>query len=587
MADEQDSILKVIVELIDKVSEPLRKVNESFEEFQESVHGILTSGAEVFAGYEAIEGLIEPAAKFAEAQAHLALATGFTSQRLAEMKEQAAALSAQMPKNLEDITGAQEELFKTFGDTENLEELTAMATKLSTVLGVDATSGANVLSAAYEQLGDKTAPMAEQMGVLSDKLALLKDRYMKPGEASNLERDIQRIGKSAQAAGISQNQMFAIWAEGNRLHAGGPRGFGMVEAGLFDTLAKSSKELEKAGLQVVHNSQGGVNMIATLERINRMSQQGKMKLFAELPGQAKVLVEMAAHMKDIKGTMDSFRNATGEMQKGSEALGNTPEAKFERLKNSVENLADTIGQQTLPQIIQIVGIMDKWIVTIDAFLSQHPAVAKALGDIALGLAALLTAGGLYGFLKIIGNVVRLAGELLQLPIIFGLIRAAWFVFQTAFTEGFAEIGTAMLLAFESNPIGWILTGVAALAFLSYEIYEHWDAISAKFKEVAGFVDHITDALHLTGNGGNTGVLRDSAGATPWDIVAHGAHSSGGWHIDYSPTINVQGGADHQALSATVQRVLSGHADDLVEALNQTQRETSRRSFRDPTLAGGH
>ena len=250
MADTEQSLLQVIVEIVDRVTEPLGKIKEDFDDFSDSVHQIWAAGAEVFAGYEAIKGLVEPAADMAEAQAHLGLATQFGAEKLAEMKDQAEALSATVPQSIEQITGAQEELYKTFGNTTNLEEVTKMSAHLATVLGVDATAGANVLAAAYEQLGDKSKPVGEQLGIISDKLALLKDRYLKPGEATNLERDIQRIGKSAQAAGISQNQMFAIWAEGNRLHAGGPRGFGMVEASLFDTLAKSSKELEKAGLLI-------------------------------------------------------------------------------------------------------------------------------------------------------------------------------------------------------------------------------------------------------------------------------------------------------------------------------------------------
>lgn len=584
MADEQDSILKVIVELVDKVTEPLRKINEDFEEFQESVHGIFTSGAEVFAGYEAIEGLVEPAAKFAEAQAHLALATRFSNEELAEMKEQAASLSTQFPKNLEDITAAQEELYKTFGETTNLEEATKMATRLATVLGVDAVVGANVLSAAYEQLGDKTKPIAEQMGTLADKLSLLKDRYMKPGEASSLERDIQRIGKSAQAAGISQNQMFAIWAEGNRLHAGGPRGFGMVEASLFDTLAKSSKELEKAGLQVVRSSQGGVNMIATLERINRMSQSGKMKLFAELPGQAKVLVEMAAHMADIKETMDSFRGAGGEMDKASEALANTPEAKIERLKQSLENLADTIGTQTLPQIVHIVEIMSRWLTTIDEFLGKHPGVAKGLGDMALGLAAVLTVGGGYGFLKIIGNVVKLAAKLMGLPAVMGLVQGAWFVLVTGVTEGFEAMGTAALLAFESNPIGWIITALAAVAFISYEIWQHWDDIVNAIKDA---VDAVREFAH---SASPKDWFKEIAGMATGNVgmmVDAGADAAS--HMTYSPTVhvNVGPGVDGHAVGRSVIDALNLHATNLDDLLNQNRRENNRRSFRDPTLAGGH
>lgn len=582
MADDQTSVLKVLIELVDSVTEPLKKINESFEEFSESVHGIWQAGAEVFAGYEAIEGLIEPAVKFAEAQTHLGLAGKFSAEQLKDMKEQAEGLSETLPKGLEDITAAQEELYKTFGAGGNLEESTKMATQLATVLGVDAVTGANVLAAAYEQLGNKSKPVTEEMELLGDKLALLKNRYLKPGEAAGLERDIQRIGKSAQAAGVSQNQMFAIWAEGNKLHAGGPRGFGMVEATLLDTLAKNSKELEKAGLRVVHFTNGGVNVLQTMEQINRMSQSGKMKLFSELPGQAKVLVELSAHLKEIRDTAAEFREPNDELQRTATILANTPEAKIERLKDSLDNLRDALGTELVPQLTKLVDGLTGLVKASNEFLAKHPAVAKGLGDILAGLAGVLTLAGLWSFGKVIIGVVKLAGELLQLPAILEMIQGAWFVLQTAFTEGFAEIGTAALVAFESNPLGWAITAAVAFAAVSYEIYQHWDAISKVIGDVAAALGEMGDMLHLPDFTQHVDAF-GNVSINPF------SSAGGGMVLHHSPTVNVHVGAgsDGFAVSQAVGAALNGHADDLVQRMSEAKESENRRSFRDPTLAGGH
>jgi TP901 family phage tail tape measure protein len=579
MADTEQSLLQVIVEIVDRVTEPLGKIKEDFDDFSDSVHGIWAAGAEVFAGYEAIEGLIEPASAMAEAQAHLGLATQFGAEKLAEMKDQAEALSATVPQSIEQITGAQEELYKTFGNTGNLEEVTKMSAHLATVLGIDATAGANVLSAAYEQLGDKSKPVGDQLGIISDKLALLKDRYLKPGEASTLERDIQRIGKSAQAAGISQNQMFAIWAEGNRLHAGGPRGFGMVEASLFDTLAKSSKELEKAGLQVVHNSQGGVNMIATLERINQMSQHGKMKLFSELPGQAKVLVEFADHLKDIRDTMGQFRGSGGELEKASTALSNTPGAKMEILKNQLSNIADTLGVQLLPPLITVVTYLSNFLTQLNKFGEAHPVLTQMAGDVIAIVAALLTMAGLFKFGEIIAGVIELGAKLSGLTEI-------WFVLQTALTEGFAEIGTAAAIAFDTNPVGLILTALGLVIVALYEIWKHWDDITGaihnateaamSFAKSATGKDWIKEAFDI-GSGNIT------QGAIDYATVR------GRGDVHYSPTVqvNVGPGTDPHAVAGAVGNQMSLHADELRRLMNEIHQDDARRGFGDPTLAGAH
>lgn len=579
MADTEQSLLQVIVEIVDKVTEPLGKIKEDFDDFSDSVHQIWAAGAEVFAGYEAIKGLVEPAADMADAQAHLGLATQFGAEKLAEMKDQAEALSATVPQSIEQITGAQEELYKTFGNTTNLEDVTKMSAHLATVLGVDATAGANVLAAAYEQLGDKSKPVAEQLGTISDKLALLKDRYLKPGEATNLERDIQRIGKSAQAAGISQNQMFAIWAEGNRLHAGGPRGFGMVEASLFDTLAKSSKELEKAGLQVVHTSQGGVNMIQTLERINRMSHGGRMKLFAQLPQEAKVLVEMADHIKDLRDTMGEFRGSGGELDKATNVLANTPGAKLEILKNQLSNVADTLGVQLLPALIKVVSKLSEFLTDVNKFGEAHPHLTQIAADLIAITAGLLTMAGLFHFAEIIANLLLLGSRLLGL-------QEIWFVFQTVLTEGFAEIGTAAAIAFDTNPVGLILIALAAVVVSLYEIWKHWDDITGaihnateaamSFAKAATGKDWLKEAFDI-GSGNIT------QGAIDYATVR------GRGDVHYSPTVqvNVGPGTDPHAVAAAVGTQMGSHVDELSRMLNEIHQDDARRGFGDPTLAGAH
>jgi TP901 family phage tail tape measure protein len=582
MADnEEQSLLQVIVEIVDKVTEPLGKIKEDFDEFSESVHNIWAAGAEVFAGYEAIKELVEPASDMVEAQTHLALATQFGAEQLAVMKDQAEKLSATLPQSIEDITGAQEELYKTFGKTQNLEDLTRMSARLATVLGVNATSGANVLSAAYEQLGDKSKPAAEQLGIISDKLALLKDRYLKPGEASTLERDIQRIGKSAQAAGISQNQMFGIWAEGNRLHAGGPRGFGMVEASLFDTLAKSSKELSKAGLEVVHNSQGGVNMIATLERINAMSQSGKMKLFSELPGQAKVLVEFANHIQDIKDTMGQFRGSGGELEKASSALANTPGAKLEILKNQLSNIADTLGTQLLPPLIVIVTHLSEFLTQVNQFAEAHPVLTQIAADIIAIVAGLLTMAGLFHFAEIIVNVILLGTKLAGL-------QEIWFVLQTALTEGFAEIGTAAAIAFDTNPVGLILTALGLVVIALYEIYKHWDAITAATRGAMDAAEGYASLSRQVGGLRTTedvfktighNLIHPGSAVSVNDVMrqdAAGSQSPVAAAIHNHLTIHVGPGTDPKAV-----------ADHVSDAMQRIGQEQARTSFGDPTLAGAH
>jgi TP901 family phage tail tape measure protein len=580
MADTEQSLLQVIVEIVDKVTEPLGKIKEDFDGFSDSVHQIWAAGAEVFAGYEAIKGLVEPAADMAEAQAHLGLATQFGAEKLAEMKDQAEALSATVPQSIEEITGAQEELYKTFGNTANLEEVTKMAAKLGVVLGLDATKGANVLAGAYEQLGDKSKPLAEGLAAVADNMALLKDRYLKPGEATNLERDIQKIGIAAQHAGISQNVMFAMWAEGNKLHAGGPRGFGMQEAGLIDTLDKKSKSLEEAGLQVHHFKGGAVDLMTTLEGINRMSNRAKLKLFAELPAQSQVLVEFASHLKELQATANEFSGgAGGELDKATNVLANTPGAKLEILKNQLSNVADTLGVQVLPQVIILVTELTKLLVGINKFAETHPVLTRMAADFVVIVASLLTLAGLWHFGEIIVNVIKLGYNLTNLGGIFSTLSAL-------VTGGTEAMGVAFAAAFDTNPIGLVLTLLGLVIAAVVLIWTHWDQITSAIHRAT------EAAISFAHNATGKDWFKEIAGIATGNI-ALAANTAAGvvkpGDIHYSPTVhvNVGPGTDPHAVAGAVGNQMSLHADELRRLMHENQQDDARRGFGDPTLAGAH
>jgi hypothetical protein len=57
---------------------------------------------------------------------------------------------------------------------------------------------------------------------------------------------------------------------------------------------------------------------------------------------------------------------------------------------------------------------------------------------------------------------------------------------TAMSGGFVAVGAAI----EATPIGWIITGIAAVAFAAYLIYEHWTPIRAWFGELWGGVGQV-------------------------------------------------------------------------------------------------
>lgn len=160
MADEQESVLKLLVELVDQVTEPLNQVREGFEQFESGVWDLAAAFGSAFLGYELFEHLAEPAAAFQEEQVKLALATHESSEQLRKFKEQAEELSQTYPSDIENVTAAQTLLFQTFKDDKTVLAATEQADRLATALGWKAADAANILASAYNNLAPKGADVA-------------------------------------------------------------------------------------------------------------------------------------------------------------------------------------------------------------------------------------------------------------------------------------------------------------------------------------------------------------------------------------------------------------------------------------------
>ena len=602
MADEneQQSVLKVLVELVDQVTEPLRDINERFEAFGESVHGMWAAAAEVFAGYEAIEGLIEPATAFAQVQAHLALATRASAESLAEMKEQAEKLSESYPSSLEQITEAQTALYQTFRNMEDVEHGTEVATKLATVLGVDASMGARILSSAVQNLGEKGKDPIEQMQVLGDKISTMKDLF--PAGAAGAARmatELGRLGTVAQQYNLTQNQTFAIWGELNRLNKGGMRGGAQQAVQIIEQLAKVNEqgisELSKYGVALAYfdKQHTRLNLMATIEELSKKTPVELDNIAKHLTGPSAAIVQLAAHFDDLHKSFEDFAHSSGEMNNAADAMANTPQARMERLRNSVANLGDTIGTTMLPQLIYIVDRMSAFIHSIDDFLSKHPMVAKALGDIAAGLAAMLTIAGLWKFGTVLVSLVELTAHVSGFMAGLKLLQGVWAVTIALFTGGLEDIGLAFGLLFESNPLGWIVTGVAAIALGSYEIYKHWDAISGVIERASTAVEHFFSIGNwregldvITGQADKVGSFVPGRASN----ISHDEHTHNSeTHLHYmeGATVSVQvgTGADGQQVGGAVRGALDQHTQELMRFLDDSRHQDARRSFGNPALEG--
>ncbi len=582
--DDQTSILKVLVQLRDEVTDPLKQVNDRFSEMAENFASIGMAAGEVFAGYEALNQVIEPAAEMQDRMVGLKEATLANADALDKYKQQADEIGSSMPLagGAEEALQAMTELYKTFRDDKSLEEQTETAAKLAVVMGDTAPMSAKVLSSAVMNLGDTSRPATEQMKEFGDEIAVLQARFpMGSGGLMRMAMALRMLGSAAKVNNVNQKEMFAIMAEGNRISLGGPRGSGPILAAIVNSLLKMKDgryELEKYGHFVEKTADGHVNLIKTLENLSNMNDKQRRTLEGSMGAQGANVSLLISHMGDLKEAYNEIDHAQGQLDQDAKDRTATFNAQMQEMKNSWQETKESIGKHLLPGLTDdlrdLKGITDE----LNKLSEDHPilaGIAAKTMEWSAGIAAVL------GGLKLLSVALNFAKGLT----IINMMTTAMFGFQSV-TAGAATAGEALSLVFASNPLGWVvlaLAGLVAIAEALYHIKDIEEAMGlnpgAHMKP--GLPVHPFDKEHY-----------DPRFAASPDVLArvHEARiseilrppSQGETHLHYmeGATVSVQvgAGADGQQVGSAVRGALGQHTDDLMRFIREIHQDDARRSF---------
>ena len=205
------------------------------------------------------------------------------------------------------------------------------------------------------------------------------------------------------------------------------------------------------------------------------------------------LALMNAAPTDIEKLNSAITNCDGKAGEMAETMQNNLEGQITILKSQLQELAISFGDILMPAIRQIVSWIQK---LADKLNGMDENTKKTIVTIGLVVAAI---GPL---LIVIGKVVSAVGTIMT---IIPKLKGAFTALKSALTAvkgGF----TALKAALASNPIGWVIALVAALAAAFIYLWKTnenfrkaitdiWNGIVKKFQE---FFQGITDRLNALG-----------------------------------------------------------------------------------------
>jgi TP901 family phage tail tape measure protein len=431
-------------------------------------------------------GMIKPAIAFESAMADVKKVVDFDSpEELRQMESDIKNMSRTIPLSVDGLAkivaaggqlGVPKEQLTAFAET---------ASKMSVAFDMSADDAgqsmaklSNVLQMPISEMGrvgdvinhisDKIAATAPEIVEVNLRAgAMGKSFGLAYNEVSALAGTFVSMGKSPEIAGTAIN-MLASRLKLIPVSTGAARK-------AFDQLGISMSDYTT----LIESGNGKESLMIVLEALKKVQGVKRSQIMRDMFGEmaTKHVNSLVEGLDTLKSNLRLVGDETayaGSMQREFERRSDTTEGKLQLLKNRMSELAINAGSTLLPVINSVAGIFGKAASTLAGFAEKHPMLIKYIGLAVAGLASakIATFALGYGFTFLKGGVLSIMGIFTQVRTAISLLRLGF--------GGLIPIIRAVGMAFISNPIGLIITGIAVGAAL---LIRYWEPISAFFKNL--------------------------------------------------------------------------------------------------------
>lgn len=241
----------------------------------------------------------------------------------------------------------------------------------------------------------------------------------------------------------------------------------------------------------------GYSSMEAIALITKEATGGDMKKlgFAFEDMQARQgLLALIQNLDEYRRVRDAALNSGGTVDAAfDQRVLRDANVNWQAFMGSVSGLAITLGATLLPMLTSTADKVNVLVQDISAWAQKNPEAAGAIMKIVGGLALFKVGLGiaqfaLGGFLKPAAAFHKAIGRMGGYSTVFTVVRnGMMFMAKGVVKAGLMMLANPMILA--------IMAIVAALAFVGYMVYTHWDTIKAGFQK--GW-DYVTNLLKGAG-----------------------------------------------------------------------------------------
>lgn len=356
---------------------------------------------------------VNMANKFNEGFSRVATLIPGATARIKELQENVLELSPAVGKTTQDLTEGLYEIISGFGDSADSAKTLTLAAKAAAAGSSTTKEAIALLSAVTKGYGDTTLDAQKKVSDLAFTTLKLGQTSM-----SELASSIQKTTSSSKELGVTQEELFSVFASGTGVIGGAAEVATKLQAAYTELMKPGDALLEafeklgvQTGAELIQKFGGLQGAFNALKKVADETGVAVNTLFGSAQAGSLVLYEAGAGAAKATASLEAMQNVVGATD---EAFAETTEHgvnsfgfQLQQLQLNAQKMTIKLGQELIPTLQTLLKPVMS---IVNLLASANPGWMALIGTMtksAVAMALLTTA--LIGYNKVKATAIKLQG----------------------------------------------------------------------------------------------------------------------------------------------------------------------------------